>query len=119
MRHRYVAFEVGSVSTDRDGKSAIARAILNKIKERSNMAQQGRFEFRVIDYDSSKSRGIIKVIPHSAIEEIKKLVLSINEINNHPTELRILGVSGTIKSLRGKYMSDRVRFRPKVINPAD
>jgi RNase P/RNase MRP subunit POP5 len=63
------------------------------------------FRFRVIDYDDKTSQGIVKVTPHTAVEKIRKLVSSINQLHGQPVKMSILRTSGTIKALRRKYMT--------------
>jgi RNase P/RNase MRP subunit POP5 len=104
-RHRYAVIQTTRLPTGEDNKSSLANAILGKIRERSIPLEPIGFRFRVIDYDDEISRGIIKITPHTAVEKMRKLVSSINQFHGQPVKMNILGMSGTIKALRRKYMA--------------
>lgn len=103
-RHRYIAFEVKKTSPVDDTKSSLIRAILDRLRERS--VTEGHFaaRFQVIEYDATRSKGIIRIVPHSAVDEMKNVIMSVNEISGRRVETHILGTSGTLKATRRKYM---------------
>ena len=103
-RHRYIAFEISSDSPVDETKSALARAISNKLRERSISKGHLGVRFQVIEYGMARSRGILKKVPHSAIHEMKALISSLDEITGHHIETHILGTSGTLRVARRKYM---------------
>jgi RNase P/RNase MRP subunit POP5 len=49
------------------------------------------------------------------VEKIRKLILSVNHYHGEPLEIHILGVSGTLRALRRKYMRKQAENIPKVI----
>jgi RNase P/RNase MRP subunit POP5 len=68
-----------------------------------------RFRFRLIDYDAYTHKGIVKAMPHTATGFMKDLMLSVNELCGKKATIRILGTSGTLRALKGKYLpSDRL-----------
>jgi len=104
IRHRYIAFEVSKTSRINDSKSSLIKAIFNMLRERSSTGGFLRVKFQVIEYDPAKARGIIRIVPHAAVEEMKKLILAIDEVSGHHVETRILGTGGTLRATRRKYM---------------
>jgi RNase P/RNase MRP subunit POP5 len=109
IRRRYIAFEVSKTSPVDDSQSSLIKAILNRLRERSTTEGYLRARFHVIEYDTLRSKGIIRIVPHSAVEEMKKLILSVDEIAGHRVQTRILGTSGTLKATRRKYMKYQER----------
>nr|MDO8135226.1 Rpp14/Pop5 family protein [Candidatus Njordarchaeum guaymaensis] len=108
-RRRYIAFEVSKTSPVDDSKSSLIKAILNRLRERSTAEEHLRAKFHVIEYDAARSKGIIRIVPHSAVEEMKKLILSVDEISGYHVETHILGTSGTLRATRRKYMKYQKR----------
>jgi RNase P/RNase MRP subunit POP5 len=114
-RHRYIAIQPIKLPTAEDGKSLLVEVILCKLRERPRLEEPIGFRFRVIEYDDASSKGIIRITPHTAVEKIRKLILSVNHYHGEPLEIHILGVSGTLRALRRKYMRKQAENIPKVI----
>jgi RNase P/RNase MRP subunit POP5 len=108
-RHRYIAFEVRKVCPVDDTKASLIRAILGKLRERSPAEGYFGAKFNVIEYDAARSKGIIKIVPHIAVEKMKSLILSVDDISGCHVETRVLGTSGTLKATRRKYMKYQER----------
>jgi RNase P/RNase MRP subunit POP5 len=89
-----------------DSKSLLVEAVLTKIGERPKPKEPIGFKFKVIEYDDTSSKWIVRITPHTAVEKMKKLISSINQFHAQPLEMHVLGTSGTIKAIRRKYMRD-------------
>ncbi len=59
---------------------------------------------RFIDYNADKSWGILRC-DHRSVESIRFLVNTINQHHEGQIFLQIVGVSGTIKALKRKFLS--------------
>jgi RNase P/RNase MRP subunit POP5 len=118
-RHRYIAIQPVKLQTAEDSKSLLVEVILGKLRERSRPEEPIGFRFRVIEYDDASSKGIIRITPHTAVQKIRKLILSVNQFHGEPLEIHILGVSGTLRALRRKYMGQQPENIPKVIKVID
>nr|MDO8100914.1 Rpp14/Pop5 family protein [Candidatus Njordarchaeota archaeon] len=103
-RRRYIAFEVSKTSRVDDSKSSLVKAIFNGLRERSTTEGYLRGKLQVIEYDPARAKGIIRIVPHTAVEEMKKLILAVDEVSGHHVETRILGTSGTLRATRRRYM---------------
>jgi len=88
MRRRYVAFEVC------DGKLDVYKAAAS-MRKKLGGDQTG---VRVILYDRDTGSGLI-CCAHSMVSQLKRIVLQSR------IPIKILGVSGTIKSARRKFLA--------------
>jgi RNase P/RNase MRP subunit POP5 len=102
-RHRYIAFEISKTPEVCPARSSVIEAIISRLRVTKN--QPSGFRFRLVDYDSTGLKGIVKTIPHTAVEWMKNLISSINEIYSKRATISILGTSGTLKALRSKYFA--------------
>ena len=57
-------------------------------------------------YDTSKKKGIIRT-NHFGVEKLRAAIASIREINGEPVIFVILGVTGTIRSAKNKFLGIR------------
>lgn len=92
MRHRrrYVAYEAFSNAD----KSEIYRAAASMCKTLGI----GRTEIRVVVYDTDSRRGLLRC-SHDVVEGLK-MAMARDE-----SDLRVLGVSGTIRAAKRKFLS--------------
>jgi RNase P/RNase MRP subunit POP5 len=106
-RHRYIAFRTSRFPSVGDNESLLVEAILSKLRERPRADGPIGFRFRVIEYNATTCKGIVRVVPHTAVERMKKLISSFNQNHGDPLDMNILGVSGTLRATRRKYMNHR------------
>jgi RNase P/RNase MRP subunit POP5 len=59
---------------------------------------------RLIDYNADKAWGIL-MCDHRSVESIRLLVNALNTKREGQPTLRIVGVSGTLKALKRKFLS--------------
>ena len=124
IRHRYIAFEVHASQGSYLDESSLIKVMVNKL--RSNGSQPPGIRFRLIQYDSSIARGAVKISPHTATEWMKEFILSIDEISDRRVATSILGSSGTLRTIREKYLKtlkqiskSNKRFRPNTYQERD
>jgi len=102
VRRRYLALRVVSEQPvgQRDVTSAFWSALLQLFGE-YGASQVG---FSLIDYDPQRGRGIVRC-SHKALEMVRASIASITEIDEKPVAIHVVGVSGTLRSLREKALS--------------
>lgn len=99
MKRRYLALQlVGKQSiNERDLMDALWKALLQLFGEYG--ASQARLT--LIEYNSQKKCAIVRCL-NKALEMVRASIASITEINDKPTVIHVLRVSGTLKALRKK-----------------
>lgn len=97
---RYVAFEIISDATfaDRDIVRAVASANLRLYGEVGTSEEN----LWLIEYDPQNKRGIIRC-SHKTQQKVISALTIITKINEQDAVFNVLGVSGTIKKVKGKY----------------
>jgi len=98
QRRRYIAFElIGSEA----GKSDIMRAISNSL-----LTHNPAFDQRVLNlvfHDISSRRGVLRC-GHRQVGELKAAMAYIKKISGRKASLLILGVSGTFRAAKRKFL---------------
>lgn len=102
-RNRYIAFEI--ISDSRLGRGDVVKAAWNAVLRFLGELGASRTSLWVMDWDEEKKKGILKV-NHKSLEEVRAALALIKEINNQRVIFHILGVSGTVKKTREKYLPD-------------
>lgn len=54
-------------------------------------------------YDKARKKGIVKC-NHNSVEQMRSVLATIKEIEGDPVCFRVIGVTGTIKSAKAKFM---------------
>jgi len=116
FRHRYIVVQALRLPSSDDNKSILVEAVLRKIGERPNLKEPIGFRFRVVEYDETSLRWIVRITPHTAVQKMKKIISGINQFHTQPLEMSVLGTSGTIKALKRKYMRYLARNVPKSVS---
>ena len=99
QRRRYIAFElVGS----RASKGDIMRAIGHSLHTR-NPAFDWRM-LKLVFHDVSSRRGLLRC-GHRQVDELKAAMASITKIGGGEASFVILGVSGTIRAAKRKFLA--------------
>lgn len=99
MRRRYLAFRIDSE------RPTTRREVLNLLSQELRFIKSiggNRVFMRLLEYDSERCLGII-MCGHRSVETTRRLTENINEKNRGRISIQIIGVSGTIKSLKQKY----------------
>jgi ribonuclease P/MRP protein subunit POP5 len=97
MRRRYIAFEIQGEEVSRE---ELTRRINSAIKA---MNLSGPNSVRLILYDTDSRRGLLRC-GHLQLDDIKKILEDIKELGGKKAKVLILGVSGTIKKARKKFL---------------
>lgn len=102
-KKRYVAFKINcDEEVSREALiTAISREGLNFLGE--NLF--GDLNLWVMDYNEAKQEGFL-VCRRDKLGEVKACLSLISEIDNRRASIRILGVSGTIKALKRKFLNE-------------
>lgn len=100
---RYIAFELISEAKPVSEKD-ITRAIINSIIRLLGEVGASKTNVWLLEY--SKGKGLIRC-SHTAVTDVVASVTTITEINNKRAMLHVIGVSGTIKKAKEKYLKKR------------
>jgi ribonuclease P/MRP protein subunit POP5 len=98
MRRRYIAFEIQG--DERVSEEELIRGINSAVKP-MNLSRQN--SVRLIFYDTDSRRGLLRC-GHLQVEEVKKVLEGTKELGGKKVKISILGVSGTIKKARKKFL---------------
>ena len=103
---RYIVFEIISEKPVeyKDFSSAVWSSLMNFLGE------QGTAEARIWLiknlYEEKNQRGVIKC-KHDFVEQLRTALVLINIVGETKAIVRVLGVTGTIKSAKSKYLGIR------------
>jgi len=99
MRKRYLAFKIKSEQSvnKRDITDAVWNAVLKLFGEYG----AGQINLALIEYDQEKSWGIM-CCSRRTVEMVRASIAYVTEINEKSFAIHVLGVSGTLESLRRK-----------------
>lgn len=100
VRRRYLAVKVDSVQEieERELKNTVWNAIERLFGEYG----ASKTGFVLISYDASNNYAVLRCA-NTALEPFRASLTSITEINSKPAAIHVLGVSGTLNSLKRKY----------------
>ncbi len=104
--HRYVVFEV--ISKKDIAFSGVVETVWKASLALFGDAGTSEMSLWVPGnlYDASKKKGIIRT-NHFGVEKLRAAIMSIREINGEPVVFIILGVTGTIRSAKNKFLGIR------------
>ncbi len=104
-RRRYIAFQVQSDTqhTKQDIIDAINRFTLTLRGERGTTKRYPH----LLEYDQQSGRGIL-MCTHTMIEPLRLLLNSIHNIANKKAKMTVIGVSGTIRRVRRKFLPETI-----------
>jgi len=100
-RNRYVAFEVAG--DGKPGREDVIRATTGIILKTYGTEGAGRINPWLCEFDGKTGRGILKV-SHKSVGEARAALTLITEVAGVKVAVRTLGVSGTIKRAREKWI---------------
>lgn len=104
-RHRYIAYEIICEQNIEytDLSNAIWHSIMGLLGEKG-CADAGVWIMRSA-WDEKKRIGFIRC-SHLAVEHVRAALALVNKINENPVIVRVLGVSGTIKAAKKKFLGE-------------
>lgn len=104
-KKRYLAFEIISESKISDIK-AVSTEMLKAIGSFLGSMQAGKAGLKLIQelWSPERQRGIIKV-GHKYVEQLKAALALIKDISGQKVIVRSVGLSGTIKKAKMRYLA--------------
>ena len=103
MNKRYLAFQIyhsGKVT-----KSEFIVAVTQESLRFFGELQSSKFGFWLIDFDETNQKGFLVYNREYTSEVISSLTL-ISQLNGQKASIHVLGISGTIKNLKRKFLKD-------------
>ncbi len=101
-RNRYIAFE--SISDSGFSRNDVVKAVWNSILNFFGEMGASRTSLWVMDWDEKKQKGILKA-NHRGVDTVRTSLALVEGINGHKVIFNVLGISGTIKKARERYLS--------------
>lgn len=100
---RYIVFEI--VSKKEVSFENVVVTVWNTSMQLFGEVGTSRFKLWVPStlYDKVKGRGIIRTT-HNTVEEVRAVLASIKEIDGESVIFYVLGVTGTIRSAKNKFL---------------
>jgi ribonuclease P/MRP protein subunit POP5 len=100
-KNRYVAVEV--LCDRKCSRDEVVKAVWNTTLRFLGELNASKMSLWVMDWNDSKQRGILKV-SHKSIKDLRIGLAMLNRIGESSASMRVLGVSGTLKQAREKYL---------------
>jgi RNase P/RNase MRP subunit POP5 len=97
-KRRYIAFESMGEASAAD----IIQAINSLCADRPMLSQS----VRLVLYDEGSKKGLLRC-DHNRVGEIKALISGVEKAGTETMSLKVLGVSGTIKAAKRKFLASR------------
>jgi ribonuclease P/MRP protein subunit POP5 len=101
-RNRYIAFEI--VSDSPVSRGEVVKAVWGTLLRFLGELGASKTALWVMDWDEEKQHGILKV-NHGSLDEARAALVLMKEANGRPIVFRTLGVSGTVKKTKEKFLS--------------
>jgi len=100
-RNRYMAFE--SISSAKFSRNDVVKALWDSALRFLGELGAGKTSLWMMDWDEEKQKGILKA-NHKSADSVRTALALVNSINGQRVILNVLGISGTIKKTREKYI---------------
>ncbi len=107
MRKRYVAFL--AESDVRLGRREVGSAIAASALALFGETGFSELSLRLLEFSEAEQRGFV-VCSHNGVERVVAAMSAVSEIGGARVHLRPLGVSGTVRALRRKFLSGKAGF---------
>ncbi|MCS7131150.1 MAG: hypothetical protein NZ934_00235 [Hadesarchaea archaeon] len=101
LKRRYIAFQVSGGRIDKERATKVLRSLLQQIFLSQNAHE---VEPKLISFDEVSQRGLLRC-GHKLVAEFKDKMKEAKGIDGKEARLVILGVSGTIKAAKRKFLS--------------
>ena len=98
QKHRYIAF---GVSGAKFSKGEVTRAIINSLRSLQDFDMSA---MRMIFFEAGSGRGLLRC-EHKQVAQVKAAILKLKRIGGRSVSFSILGVSGTIRAAKRKFLS--------------
>jgi ribonuclease P/MRP protein subunit POP5 len=107
-KKRYIAFQVEGER--QYSKREVVREIVNQSLSFFGESGASEFNLWVVEFNEALQQGFL-VCHNKAVGKLKACLGLIGSIGEEKVHFRVLGVSGTIKSLRRKFLNNRQPFK--------
>ncbi len=101
MRRRYLALKI--VSEQFIGKEDLIRVLWDAVLQLFGEYGASRANLSLIEYEAEENHAILRC-SHGALDMVRASIASVTEIKGRPMAINVLGVSGTLKSLKKKFL---------------
>ncbi len=101
VRRRYLAFKV--LGSHNFSKRDLSNESTRKMLKTFNKSEIEERVIWVIRYDQLAGLGIIRC-GHKSVDKVKLVLKKVRTISGKPVTIDVIGVSGTIRALKKKYM---------------
>ena len=100
VRRRYLALRIVSEQPVRKGdlRGVVWDAVLRLYGEHG----ASHVDLALIEYDPERKYAIMRC-SHKSVEMVRASIASVTEINGKPAAIHVVGISGTLRSLRKKF----------------
>ncbi len=99
-RRRYIAFEIIGAKM---GRNDVVKALDLAFRGAHDL-ELNRALLKLVFYEASSQRGLLRC-GHKQVDEVKAAMAEIKKIGEKRASFAILGVSGTIKAARRKFLT--------------
>lgn len=102
-KKRYLVFEVLAKRRIAE-PSSIRRAVYNSMLQLYGEMGAADAGLIMLDFNASSQRGIVKV-SNKCVNSLKASLSLIKNVNAEPATLKSVGISGTLRKARAKYIA--------------
>jgi ribonuclease P/MRP protein subunit POP5 len=107
-RKRYIAFKLeGDEPFSRD---QVVREIWNQTLGFLGENQASELNLWVLDFDEDRQEGFL-TCSHKGVGKVKACLGLVGMVDNNKAQIQVLGVSGTIKALKRKFLNKKQLFK--------
>lgn len=99
QKRRYIAF---GVSVAKFSKGEVTRAITNSLRSLEDFGDTS--DVRMIFFEVGSGRGLLRC-GHKQVAQVKAAILKLKRVGDRNVTFSILGVSGTIRAAKRKFLS--------------
>jgi ribonuclease P/MRP protein subunit POP5 len=101
-RNRYIAFEI--VCDSQVSRGEVVKAVWGSLLRFLGELGASKTSLWVMDWDEEKQQGILKV-NHTSLDEVRAALTLMTEASGKSIIFRTLGVSGSVKKTKEKYLA--------------
>ena len=117
-RHRYIFFEVEMLPDATFGEHDLRRTLWFEAQNLYGDVTSAETRAELIEYegeDATLGLGVVRCA-HDRVEETRSALACVDEVNDHPVGVRIVGVSGTLAAGREKYAEEVPKTHTKTVD---
>lgn len=101
-KKRYIALEVEGDEPVR--REELVRGIWEEVIGLLGEAQASELNLWISDFDEKAQRGFV-VCRHTGVGKLEAALATVGELGGRRVHLRVLGIAGTIKALKRKFLN--------------